>query len=107
MCSAPHHSPPTTSSTTLVTVIPTTLTTQQVLTLHLPLQARDVPVAEVFAQLLHLLQLQQVDPEHLDGADHEVIHLLIVSKERFLVPLLVLHKSLNVNVERLTGRTLW
>ena len=88
---------------TVITVIPATLSPQQVLTLHLPFQAGDVAVAEVLAQLLHLLQLQQVDPQHLDGADHEVIHFLIVCEEWFLVSLLVLYKSLNVHIERLTG----
>ena len=49
----------------LVAVVAAALGPQQVLTLHLPLQAGDVAVAEVFAQLLHLLKLQQVDPQHL------------------------------------------
>lgn len=43
---------------------------QQVLALHLALQARDVPVAEVLAQLLYLLQLQQMDTQHLYRLDH-------------------------------------
>lgn len=43
---------------------------QQVLALHLALQTRDVPVAEVLAQLLHLLQLQQMDTQHLYRFDH-------------------------------------
>lgn len=43
---------------------------QEVLTLHLALEAGDVAVAEVLAQLLHLLQLQQVDAQHLDCLDH-------------------------------------
>lgn len=37
------------------------LSPQEVLALHLALQTGNVPVAEVLAQLLHLLQLQQVD----------------------------------------------
>lgn len=43
---------------------------QQGLTVHLGLQAGDVAAAEVFAQLVHLLQLQQVNPQHLDGFHH-------------------------------------
>jgi len=43
---------------------------EEVFALHLPLEAGDVSVAEVLAELLHLLQLQQVDPQHLDGPDH-------------------------------------
>ena len=43
---------------------------EEVLALHLPLEAGDVAVAEVLAQLLHLLQLQQVDSQHLDSSDH-------------------------------------
>ena len=86
-------------TTTIITIIPSTFTLQQVFTLHLSLQAGYVPVAEVFAQLLDLLQLQQVNPQHLDGADHEVIYLLIVCEEWFLVSLLVLHKSLNVHIK--------
>ena len=43
---------------------------QQILALHLALEAGDVTVAEVLAELLHLLQLEQMDPQHLDGLDH-------------------------------------
>ena len=43
---------------------------EKVLALHLALEAGDVSVAEVLAELLHLLQLQQVDPQHLYGPDH-------------------------------------
>ena len=43
---------------------------EKVLTLHLALEAGDVSVAEVLAELLNLLQLQQVNPEHLDPTDH-------------------------------------
>lgn len=46
------------------------VSTQQRLAVHLGLQAGDVAAAEVFAQLVHLLQLQQVDPQHLDGFHH-------------------------------------
>lgn len=46
------------------------VSTQQSLTVHLGLQAGDVAAAEVFAQLVHLLQLQQVNPQHLDGFHH-------------------------------------
>lgn len=43
---------------------------QQGLAVHLGLQTGDVAAAEVLAQLVHLLQLQQVDPQHLDGLHH-------------------------------------
>lgn len=46
------------------------LAAQQRLAVHLGLQAGDVAAAEVLAQVAHLLQLQQVDPEHLDGLHH-------------------------------------
>ena len=90
----------------LVAVVAAALGPQQVLTLHLPLQAGDVAVAEVLAEVLHLLQLQQVDPEHLDGANHQIVHLLVLREEGLLVPLLVLHKGLNVLIEAVAGRAL-
>ena len=93
-------------SSSLVTVIATAFTPEQVLALHLALETInhwsgqinqdahletcDVSVAEVLAQLLHLLQLQQMDPQHLDGDYHQVIHLFVASEERFLVSLLML-----------------
>ncbi len=46
----------------IVAVIATIITSEQVFTLHLAFQARDVSVAKVFAQLLDFFQLQQVDP---------------------------------------------
>ena len=53
---------------------------------------------------MHLLQLKEVDAKHLDGPDHQVVHLLVLGEERLLVPLLVLHKGLNVLVETVAGR---
>lgn len=44
--------------------------TQQSLAVHLRLEAGDVAAAEVLTQVAHLLQLQQVDPQHLDGFHH-------------------------------------
>ena len=55
---------------------------------------------------MHLLQLKEVDAKHLDGPHHQVVHLLVLSEERLLVPLLVLHKGLNVLVEAVAGRAL-
>lgn len=46
------------------------VSTQQSLAVHLGLEAGDVAAAEVFAQVAHLLQFQQVDPQHLDGLHH-------------------------------------
>lgn len=46
------------------------VSTQQSLTVHLGLEAGNVAAAEVFAQFVHLLQLQQVDAQHLDGLHH-------------------------------------
>lgn len=46
------------------------ISTQQGLAVHLGLQAGDVAAAEVLTQVAHLLQLQQVDPQHLDGFHH-------------------------------------
>ncbi len=43
---------------------------EEILALHLALETSDVSVAEILAELLHLLQLQQVDPQHLDRSDH-------------------------------------
>ena len=56
---------------------------------------------------MHLLQLKEVNAKHLDRADHQVVHLLVLREERLLVPLLVLHKGLNVLVEAVAGRALW
>lgn len=53
---------------------------QQVLALHLALQTRDVSVAEVLAQFLHLLQFQKVNAQHLYGLDHlqcSIVFLLV------------------------------
>lgn len=38
--------------------------------MHLGLEAGDVAVTEVLAELVHLLQLQQVDTQHLDRLHH-------------------------------------
>lgn len=92
--------------------------TQQVLRLHLAFQTRNVPVTEVLTQLLHLLQLQQVDPQHLYGLYHlpktkqncikrfalvfsayQSVDLALVGQERLAVALLVLHERLDVQVE--------
>ena len=54
------------------------------------LQTGDVSVAEIFAKLLDLLQLQEVYPQHLYGDDHQVVHLLVTREERLLVFLLML-----------------
>ena len=43
---------------------------KQVVAVHLSLEAGDVAVAEVLTQLIDLLQLKQVDPQHLDGLHH-------------------------------------
>jgi hypothetical protein len=43
---------------------------EEILALHLALETGDVSVAEILAELLHLLQLQQVNPQHLDRSDH-------------------------------------
>lgn len=45
---------------------------QQVLRLHFAAQTRNVSCAEIAAQLLHLLQFQQMYPQHLQGFDHLV-----------------------------------
>lgn len=38
--------------------------------MHLGFEAGDVTVAEVLAQLIDLLQLQEVDTQHLDRLHH-------------------------------------
>lgn len=43
---------------------------QEVVAVHLCLEAGDVTVAEIFTELIDLLQLQQVDPQHLNGLHH-------------------------------------
>lgn len=43
---------------------------QEVVAVHLRLEAGDVTVAEIFTELIDLLQLQQVDPQHLNGLHH-------------------------------------
>ena len=63
------------------------------------LETGDIAVAEVLAQVLHLLQLEEVDTKHLDRPDHQVVHLLVLREEGLLVSLLVLHEGLNVLVE--------
>ena len=70
------------------------------------LEAGDVTVAEILAQVLHLLQLEEVDTKHLDRPDHQVVHLLVLREEGLLVSLLVLHEGLNVLVETVAGRAL-
>lgn len=54
----------------VVAVVAAVIGAEEVLALHLALEAGDVAVAEVLAQLLHLLQLEQVYSQHLDGFDH-------------------------------------
>lgn len=46
------------------------LSTQQRLAVHLAPQAGDVSATEVFTQIADLLQLQQVNPENLNGLHH-------------------------------------
>lgn len=67
--------------------------------MHLPLQAADVSIAEVLAELLDLLEFEQVYPEHLYRLDHETVDFGFVRQERFPVPLLVLDERLYVQVE--------
>lgn len=38
-------------------------------------------------------------PEHLNGDEHEVVHLLVPGEEGLLVPLLVLGEGLDIDVE--------
>lgn len=49
---------------------PAQVIAKQVVAVHLGLEAGDVAVAEVLAELVNLLQLQKVDPQHLDGLHH-------------------------------------
>lgn len=44
--------------------------TQQCLAVHLAPEAGDVAATEVFTQVADLLQLQQVNPENLNGLHH-------------------------------------
>ena len=53
-----------------VVVVKRVVRAQQVLALHFALEAGDVAVAEVFAQLLHLFQLEQVNSQHLNRFYH-------------------------------------
>ena len=71
------------------------------------LEARDVSIAKVLAELLDLLELEQVYPEHLDGDEHEVIHLLVPGEEGLLVPLLVLGEGLDIDVEGVCVGAVW
>lgn len=53
-----------------VVVVEGVVGAQKILALHFTLEAGNVAVAEVFAQLLHLLQLKQVNSKHLNGFYH-------------------------------------
>lgn len=46
------------------------ISTQQRLAVHFCLEAGDVAAAEVLAQVTHLLQLQEVDTQDLNGFYH-------------------------------------
>lgn len=46
------------------------LSAQERLAVHFRFQTGDVATAEVFAELVHLLQLEKVDPQHLDRFHH-------------------------------------
>ena len=54
----------------VVAVVSAVVASKQVLALHLALEAGDIAVAEILAQLLNLLQLKQVDSQHLDRSYH-------------------------------------
>ena len=54
----------------VITVIAPVVAPERVLTLHLPLETGYVPVTKVFTQLLNFFQLEQMNPQDLDGADH-------------------------------------
>jgi len=43
---------------------------EQIITVHLGFEAGDVPVTKVLAEFIDFLQLQQVDPQHLDRLHH-------------------------------------
>ena len=112
----------------VVAVVAAIVGAEEVFALHLALEAGDVAVAEVLAQLLHLLQLEQVYSQHLDGFDHlksgteavfpvcrndfflnvqthEIVDFLIVCEEGFALAVLVLDESLYIQVETLGGGT--
>ena len=111
----------------IVTVIASpALSPQQILTLHFTLEtnisvtsyfhihnpsdyleAGDVSIAKVLAELLDLFELEQVYPEHLDGDEHKVVHLLIPGEEGLLVPLLVLGEGLDIDVEGVCVGAVW
>jgi len=94
------------AGTAVVALVPAIVASQEIFALHLSLEASDIPVAEVFAQLLHLFQLKQVDPQHLDRSDHKLVCLLTVTEQGPFILLLMLHKSLDINVEALAGGAL-
>ena len=71
------------------------------------LEACYVSVAEVLAELLDFLELEQVYPEHLDGDEHEVVHLLVPGEEGLFVPLLVLGEGLDIDVEGVSVGAVW
>lgn len=48
---------------------------------HLSLEAGDVAVTEVVAQVVDLLQLQQVEPQYLDGLDHQIVQFWVGGEE--------------------------
>ena len=118
---------PQTAPSAIITVIASpALSPQQILTLHFTLEAnlsvticfhmnnpsdhletRDISIAKVLAELLDLLELEQVYPEHLDGDEHEVIHLLVPGEEGLLVPLLVLGEGLDIDVEGVCVGAVW
>ena len=54
----------------VVAVVAAVVAPEEVLALHLALEAGDVAVAKVLAEVLHLLQLQEVYPQDLNRLDH-------------------------------------
>lgn len=78
----------------VVVVLERVVRPQQVLRLHLAAQAGDVARAKVLAQLLHLLQLEQVYSQHLQRLYHQSVQLAVVRQQGALFLLQQLYKGL-------------
>ena len=71
----------------VVAVVASVITPQEIFAGHARLDGGDVSVAKVFTQFPDFFQLNEVNPEHSNGHDHEFVDFLIVGGRDFAFPL--------------------